>query len=260
MACNFNNMNYEILMSLFSYLKLRNLKKNSLVCKRWNLVANEVSVIVNFIFHEFAFTPFDWNTYANLKVSSKESELAYNLLLKSKIAKILKSDNHSFPGERFIDSHMLVWIPENMNLNSFGELLKQKENFSNNKNGFRFITDKLYKNVGSKSLESGWVLMAKKVIEVSLNQPFKLAIEALNSHDESKWRVPKISEAAICISAIYLKTEKFLFNEEPLIYTYCQETVDKHQAIVGGFQRTGLHILDSSSKPRMGVAPLWKLT
>ena len=257
----------EIWKVIFSEANFKELRNCSLVDKKWNQLTNDPMLVKKMIYEEYCFNPSHWNEFCGVgTVLDDEIAKAYASLPKD-IREILKSD---YNGQKVIDTHMLVWIPETIKgkpvtIDNFGALLKAKPEFCYNATGYRVIWDEIVQQEGSKLVKSGWVLMTTDVISGSRNKSLaeqKLLVESLNKNGQTGYRVPKIAEAIICINAQYLRSKeskKRLFSTEPWTYTRCQENVQGFQTIVGRFAPSGLYVYvtrNYSDGDDIGVAGL----
>lgn len=254
---------------IFQRLDMRDLGQCSKVNMAWNKLATNPILTKNAIYQSVAINPKFWNEiFGKDTISEDEAERAY-YLLPLNIAEILKTFSIAFPDKRIINSHLLVWIPKKtkgklLTINNFGALLKEKEEFSENVDGYHYIWKSIRKDEGEKIVDYGWILMAKDLLPGSRNLFYvdqKKLAEALNKDIHTAWRVPKLAEAIICSYAEYFKSGNFLFNKNPLSYTRCIENVREGQTFVGGFEEEGLdiHNFNFYAHLNIGVASVWKL-
>ena len=251
----------EVWKVIFSGANFKELRNCSLVDKKWNQLTNDPMLVKKMIYEEYCFNPSHWNEFCGVgTVLDDEIAKAYASLPKD-IREILKSD---YNGQKVIDTHMLVWIPETIKgkpitIDNFGALLKAKPEFCYNATGYRVIWDEIVQQEGSKLVKSGWVLMTTDVISGSRKKSFaeqKLLVESLNKNGQTGYRVPKTAEAIICIAAQYLRSKeskKRLFSDEPWTFTRCQENVQGLQTMVGGFAPSGLSVWFTRNDDRYGA-------
>lgn len=230
-------LNQDVLKKIFMELDFRKMSSCALVCKEWNQAVNDPSLIKENIFQKFSFSPLHWNEfYGADTISSEEMETA-RCLLKTHIFEILKSTCPAFPKKRIMDTHMLVWIPEKIKgkivtILSFGELQR-----------YQYIWSKILEEVAPLPVESGWVLMTTNILPDSMNKFYdeqQSYIESFNRNGNVNWRVPKLAEAIICISAKYLKYENH--NQYKDVYTRAEDCAGGFQLLVGDFNTSGLYI------------------
>ena len=252
----------EIFKVIFSDVNFKELRNCSLVDKKWNQVTNDPMLVKKTIYEGFCFNPSHWNEFCGAgTVSHDEIAKAYASLPKD-ILEILKND---YNGKKVIDTHMLVWIPETikgkpLTIDTFGALLKEKQEFSNSATGYGYIPNSIIQQEGNKPIKCGWVLMTTDVIPGSRNKSFadqELLVESLNKNGQTGYRVPKMAEAIVCIAAEYLRSKKRLFSNDPSTYTRCQENVQGFQIIVGYFKEYGLDVdKNHDDDDDIGVAAL----
>ena len=263
---------WKLIFFQLTELNFKNLRLCSLVDKKWKQMTNDPILTKKMIYEGFCFNPSSWNKFCSpwAKIRGKETvsrdeiEKAYESL-PNHIDKILKSDCPAFKDKRIIDTHMLIWIPEKIkgqpvNIENFEKLLEERIEFSNY--GIRCYRDEIIQQEGSRIIKSGWALMTTYIIPDSRNKSFieqKNRVEGFAIDGKTGFRVPKIGEAIVCISAEYFRTRKLLF--EFGTYTRCEETTQSvnklWQSIVGYFQDTGLSLsLNLTDCDIVGIAAL----
>src|SRR5665647_229061 len=221
---------WKEIFSGLSFNELNNCASLSIKCYK---LVNEPNLSKKAIYHDFCFNPSHWNHFfGEGTVQKNEIDKAFNLLPKD-INEILKSPCPAFPNKRIMDTHMAVWIPESINgkpltIDSFGLLLKQQPEFSENETGYQYLWNNIVQQMGSNSIKSGWVLMTTDVIPESRRKSFaeqQELVKKLNKDGHPAYRVPNAGEAIISIYAKYLMsgTKKRLFSDESYTYTRCQE-------------------------------------
>lgn len=236
-------LNQDVLKKIFMELDFRKMSSCAFVCKEWNQAVNDPSLIKENIFQKFSFSPLHWNEFYGADTISDEEVETARYLLKPHIFEILKSTSPAFPKKRIMDTHMLVWIPEKIKgkivtILSFGELQR-----------YQYIWSKILEEMAELTIESGWVLMTTNILPDSTNKFYdeqQSYVESLNINNNVSWRVPKLAEAIVCISAKYLKRGND--NRYKDIYTRAQERVGGFQLLVGDFNTSGLYIGSGNSK------------
>ena len=236
---------FDVLKIIFDSLTLEKVVSCSVVSKLWKQLVK--TCLKDKIFQEYACSPMLWNEiFGRGSVTHEEILKAYRLL-PDNIVEILKSPCEIFAGKRIIETHMLVWIPDAiegklLTLRSFGELIKQKEEFSKNPLGYRRIWSSIILQKGGKPFKSGWVLMTTDVIPETLNKSYEaqsFIVKSLKGY----YDVPKIAEAVVCVVAYYFKTKTRLFSDGQLNYARCREYVndkcETNYVTIGNFQNTG---------------------
>jgi len=262
----------DVLKIIFDELTLEKVVSCSVVCKIWKRLVK--TCLKTKIFQEYACSPMLWNEIFGKGAVTHEEILKAYRLLPDNIVKILKSPCEIFPGKKIIETHMLVWIPDTikgklLTLKSFGELIKQKEEFSKNPLGYRRIWSSIVLQKGGKSFNSGWVLMTTEIIPETLNKSYE-AQSTLVKSLKGCYEVPKIAEVVVCIVAYYFKTKTRLFSDGQLNYVRCQEYVndkcETNYVTIGNFKNSGFLVgrITLSNKHSIpdhtGVAALHRLT
>lgn len=260
----------DVLQTIFENLDFKKLVSCSHVCHLWKKL---IKIPFKYkVYHEFAFNPFHWNEFCGKDtVTQDEVQNAYHLL-PDKIMKILTSPCPAFPDKRIIESHMLVWIPKTikgkiLTIKSFGELLKQRDEFFKNPTGYGSFWYSVFQQEGFKSIKSGWVLMTTDVIPGSGDKTYSNQGIMVKNLYKTCYEIPKVGEAVVCIAVLYFKTKKRLFSDQPLTYTRCQEYVNHaYVVVVGGFQPSGFVVKrlwnnsNYSNEFHTGVAALRRLS
>lgn len=243
------NLQEGIWKNIFSKLDFKSLYQCSLVSHEYNQLVHNPILTKQMIYEGFSFNPLHWNqVFGKGTVSCLEPEKAFRLL-PADIDEILKKPCPIYAQKRIIDTHMLVWIPENiknknLTIKSFGKLLKQKLEFYENKAGYRIIWKEVLQQE-TFEIRSGWVLMTKDIIPGSENQSYERVQEMLlniNQSNKMDYRLPKTIEAIVCIMTHYFRTKKRLFSMGPFSYLLCHENINSVQAVVGGFMPNGLFV------------------
>lgn len=236
-------LNQDVLKKIFMELDFRKMSFCGLVCKEWNQVVNNHALIKENIFQNFSFGPLHWNEFYGADTISNEEMEAARCLLKPHIFEILKSTCPAFPKKRIMETHMLVWIPEKikgkvLTILNFGELQI-----------YQYIWNKILEEVAELTVESGWVLISTNILPDSMNKSYddqQSYVECFNRNGNVSWRVPRLAEAVVCISAKYLKMGITSNYEDH--YTRSQERVGDFQLLVGDFNADGLYIGSGNSK------------
>lgn len=261
----------DIVLLIFEKFKLKEIGLLSQVSKSWNQLANDHYLTKRLVINEFAFHPLLWNEYLrDGMITKKEVEMAFRSLPNNILA-ILTSPSKGFPGKRLMNKHILTWMPTNndkeLTINSFGELLKDKEEFSKNQNGYYYIYAGIYDQLGDKPIKPGWVLFPTDILRGSREKRYSIQkemVNELNGNHQTDWKVPKTAEAIFSMYAYYFRTGERLFTE---VYqdtsTRCQESIDTYFKVVmvGNFIDSGLQVKGSPSGHdyySIGVAPSWK--
>jgi hypothetical protein len=247
-----------------------------LVSKKWKVLGRQVTPFIQAdekarIYQTVAFSKLKWNLHFG-EGTVEEDDFSS---LPQDIGSILSRPCKGFPGNRVIDSHMLVYLPRSINtpnaegilerlpftLNNLERLMESKlDNFFP---GFRIDWNGIVVLYGNRSLtDRGWVLMMKDVIPGSRGSSYSDQVEMVENialRSGLPYQVPSLLEAAACIYMWYVNSEERLFSRdhEPWTYTSCEEVFFGCSVIVGSFSPTGLNIVaPSCSHEYIGVAPL----
>lgn len=263
-----NLLPVDVLKIIFQNLDFKNIISCSHVCRLWKQLT-----IITFrdkVYYEYAFNPLHWNEFCGSNtVTQDEIQNAYHLL-PDKIMKILVSRCPAFPKKRILESHLLIWIPKTiggkiLTIDSFGDLLKQKKEFSENSRGYRVIWHSIFMQEDCKQIKSGWVLMTSDIIPFSQEKNFEEQEIMVKNLHKTSYDIPKAGEMIVCMTAIYLRSKTRLFSDQPFIYSRCKEYIKHAYVGVGDFQQSGFAIkrLCSESKfpveDRAGVVALRRL-
>lgn len=222
----------EIWLKIFSEEGFKELKKKSMVDKKWNELANNPMMTKKMIFDEVSFNPSHLNTFCGMDtVSPEEIAKAYELL-PDNINEILKSNCPAFQSKKIIETHILFYIPEFINgepvtVDNLGLLLKELPEFSNNATGFASISDEIVAEISSTPIKSGWVLMITDVIPnstFSSHTQQKKLVKNLNKNEQMDYKIPLLGEGVFCFAAEYLRSKKRLFNQGTN-FMFCQEKI-----------------------------------
>lgn len=238
----------------FSYLNFKDVNSCSRVNVKWNKITLEPIISKKMIYDRHCFNPSNWNQFfGSGTIAPDEMRKAFEQLPIDIHAR-LKKPCPAFEGCKIIDTHMLVWIPEAINkelvnINTVAKLLKQNPKYSDYKLGISEIDKEVLTEEGDRPIKSGWVLMTTKIlpyIEDGNCSDDLEQVERLEYNKDTGYRVPKIAEAMICISAGSLKLNKPLFSIEPntsrRIYIQCLEVVQEGLVFIGNFFSSGLCI------------------
>jgi len=242
-------LNGDVLKEIFAKLELKQVMNISSVCKEWYKLANDDLLIKKLIYQKNAINPVHLNKFfGSDTITSEEIENAFESLPVN-IYEILKNSNPAFLKKMIMDTHTLVWIPKTikgkpLTINTFRGLLKQKQLFPVS-DGYQYIWHKIVNQMGEKPVTPGFVLMSRAVLPGSTNKTYaeqKILVCSMNRNDQILLEIPTLIETIICIHLNYLKTGEFNFNDKPLMYTRCNESIDDFQLIVGAFDSSGLYI------------------
>lgn len=267
------NIVTDAVLLIFKKFKYKDLIRLSQVSRRWKQLVNDPYLTKEAVFQDFVFNPLHWNTVFP-EVICDEAEVKRAIQsLPTNISEILKSSSKGFRGERIMDKHILTWIPtynnKELTINIFGNLLKQKEEFSHNLEGYKTIHPYIVTQLGNKAIDSGWFFFAtenlpKNPIEFQI---WKSPIEFLNGNGQTEWKISELGVAIISIYAHYFKSGKKLFSD---ISTTCKNS-DRNEltaavTTAGPFEASGLVVnwiasfdFNVDQSLLKSVAPSWRL-
>ncbi len=224
----------DVLKLIFAELNFKKLVSISLVCREWNQLAND-PLLQKEIAWKLGFTPLHWNKFCGEgTVVDEEIEKAYQLL-PNDIGEILKKPCPAFEGKRLLETHLLIWIPENicgeaLSHSSFKKLLEQNPEFPKYCEGFVYEEDFIVQPSISRLVKSRFVLISNNILPNSQKKDYtfqKKIVKSFNINNESGWRVPKLIETLVCIFAEYLRSGTRLYLNRSTPFIRCQE---KHPA------------------------------
>ncbi len=228
-----------------------------LVNKEWNRMGRDLMPFVQEeerkkIYETVALGKATWNRAFGERIVEGDDLSS----LRSDIGTILASPCPVFPGRnkkgeliKVRDTHMLVYLPESINLrNAEGVLqrvpftlrnlgLLMRPKLQGSANGFRYMPDTIAAQEGNKSLgESRWVLMTKDVLLKSRCKTYneqKEIVRALPGRGGMAYGVPGLLETAACIYVCVASGEESMVDD--MIYMRCNERViEGYQVTVGG--------------------------
>lgn len=240
----FKNSDYDdILKEILTHLDFREILSTvSLVDKNWNKISNDPFFLKKVIYQN-AFNPGDWGNHFGKDVLGANDGLDSFKKLPNEIIELYKSDCKIFNGQKVCDTHLLFWIPENLSIEKYGELLKRK--FKKFSQGYQFLWPKIPVEHGKVLTKRGaWVLMVNKPIPESGGKTFSDQCEMVNQLNRqtfSGYSIPTALEAIICISLKFFSTEERIFVEN---YTRCQESLNSmifgNNQVIVGFSKLGI--------------------
>jgi hypothetical protein len=130
-----------------------------------------------------------------------------------------------------------------------------------------YVTKYNFLNLGEcvdKPAQSHWVLMTRDVIQRSRNKSCKEEPAVLAQYTRKTtiaYEIPTVLDATVCNFMEYVRTGTWLYGENPVTYTWCQEKSDAvWHLVVGGGSGSGLGVsLSSHTSEHYGVGGLRKL-
>ena len=148
---------------------------------------------------------------------------------------------------------------EPIDVENFGKLIKSKFPELGDDTGYRIIWEVAKKCRGDG--KPHWVLLTKDVLSGSRNKSYAEQKQQVIDESQGNYQVPQAVDVIACIIAEYGRSKTRLFSDIPWTYTRCQEKLEGHQVIVGGFAPAGLVVNFSYfyDFDFLGVAALRKL-
>ncbi len=239
----------ELILEIFSHLKLATLGNICCVSKAWKRLANDPILWKVAIYREIAFGNDKWaQCFGPDVVKDEDKSEEFSSLPSDDFIADCKKFKRIFPERNAKDSLILVRLPKTLNggltLKSLGKLAKRC--FLDSDGGYKFIWSHITQELGDKSIDkSQWALMTKEVLPGSRNKSYdeqQKIVADLAEKSLISYEVPETLEAAACILSQYFGSKIRLFSDNPGTYTRCKEKVQGYQVVVGGFAPAGLSV------------------
>jgi hypothetical protein len=179
-----------------------------------------------------AFGPADWEKYFG--------EVDPAPPLPANIDEILNSPCHYWPGKKVRETHLLFYVPSQVNgkpltLNTLETLIQNPKGGGHaTKYRYYYVKDQHE----SKGTTAHWALMTRDVVPGSRNKTYKDQCALVKGGDEP----PHLLDAATGILMHHAKSGERLFSNSPSTYTRCQEKSNAFQTRVGGLSVDGLSL------------------
>ena len=225
-----------------------------LVCKKFNQLANDPQLLKKIIFFNETFNPQDWNFYfPEMALTELDCKQAFDAL-PNDIAARLKDRNPEYPFSitKMCDSHVIVWMPANLSINKYDQLIQKyfprtldknlnemKEKIKNlhrskiftqpDLNGLNLrVSQKVMNEFGNvETIKAEWLILPKRSFafyEGFGSKMRKSDIARLSFPDyEVGSRFPMTLELVVCISSIFMKRAEKILNWQAII---CNEVID----------------------------------
>lgn len=199
----------------------------------WQIVAHDVAR--KKIYEQHAFGSEKWREHFGVDV---EKSTVVSLPLG--IEQIL---SQPFSATQTVsDACMLMWMPQGMTINRIGHLVQPK--LPETETGYRYMSDRTVQRYGETPIEqSYWVVLTTGVLDDSRDKSFAeqtALVERLAARTQLTYEVPRALEVIACVFAKYLSSSTRIFSNNPSTYTYCAESVDHSQVVIGGLSPSGL--------------------
>ena len=263
-----NDMKSEI----FSHLEPFELRTLSRVNNLYKTIAYEL--LKASLYENDFFTPLDWKKYyPTYNLSNSEEKLAWETLP--------LNIYNIFKGKKLCDTHVIVWIPNQMSVIKFMELfddhasIETKHAHLVSKNKYKL---EVWKNalelLGSvETRKSQWLIMSRTIMAESGFKTFKVQKKMMNEKTNELihyYRVPSILEVIVTAASMFFKSKIIV----PYIgSTRCYSNKETqmlagyftHSQLIGpnrAIRSTHLTVFNAPhyNFPRIGLCPVGKFT
>jgi hypothetical protein len=156
----------EVVVHIFSYLKLHELAAMRMVSKEWHRCANTPILWKEVIYREFAFSSKDW--------AERDADLVKDVDMRQEMLSLPKNiaeelRRSAIPGKSIRETHVLVRMPKESTIKKFGEL--GKTYFPRKADGYRDIWSPIVNELGDKAADGSiWLLMTKDFLRLKVNK------------------------------------------------------------------------------------------
>ena len=251
---SFQKIPKELILEIFSFLNFKELLSCSQVDKKdWIILANNKSLLKKIIYRDKTFNPEDWKALFGIPLENSECLKAFETL-PINIGELLKGPCPIFAGKKFGESHVITWMPKNLTINSFAEMLIKNPNNTLN---FHGIWQGVRTKVGDrKTKESKWIAMSKWSLDEANGLGLEQQQKILKRIEMVKFKcckIPTTLEATVSISTALYKTGNPIFYKR---YTRCLEKVSGCHVIVGFVKGVNVFNLDFYGNTNVGLASL----
>ncbi len=251
---DFKKIPKELILEIFSFLNFEDLLSCSQVEKKdWIILTNKNFLLKKIIYREKTFNPEDWQRHLGVSFEHSEGIKAYEMLPKN-IGELLKGPCPIFAGKKFGETHVITWLPKDLTINSFAEMLIKNPN---NALSFHGIWEGIRLEIGDRKLKkSKWIAMSKWSLDEAKGLGFKAQKKLLEHIEMTKFKrceIPTTLEATVSISTAFYKTGKPIFFKS---YTRCHEKVAGCHVIVGFVKGVNVFNLDFYENTNVGMASL----
>lgn len=230
-ADHFESFPSEIFLEIFSRLNFTVLGRCAKVSKCWNIVLEPTFNNKRDLLSKKIFGTNDWDLhFINNGMTPEEKLQAY----RSTPLNIDEIPCPKFPNNMMIDSWSFTYFPENLSINFYCDLLRQK--FDKNRLGY-FIERDIIEKFGKKLIEkSGWKAMSKNIIRNTPGKFFSVQRRIVNNLNLDNNFKSTFIKPPTLLTAIVFSSTSFFKWPSPItdtLYTCCKEKVKNKQLIVG---------------------------
>lgn len=170
------------------------------------------------------------------------------------IQKLLAANCPLFQGEKIANSHLLIWLPDNLTIEKLLSLAKRV--FPKNPRGFSAIelAGKPFE-ADLPGIKAHWIIMTKKIVPQSIETLSATPHHHIERSFLGFGQLPTVLEATSSILMHYLSTGERLFENS---FTLCQN-IEGQVLAIGGFNEEGIQLLDSKKASPLGYALMRRL-
>lgn len=251
---DFKKIPKELVLEIFSFLNFEDLLSCSQVDKKdWIILANNNSLLKKIIYQDKTFNPEDWKALFGIPLENSECLKAFETLPKN-IGELLKGPCPIFAGKKFGQTHVITWMPKDLTINSFAEMLIKNPN---NDLSFHGIWQDIRLKIGDRKLKkSKWIAISKWSLDGATGAGYEQQKKCLDTIEMINFKcckIPKTLEAMVSISTVFYKTGNPIFYRR---YTRCFEKVSGCHVIVGFVKGINVFNLDFYGNTNVGLASL----
>lgn len=246
----------ELICKIFSFLDYNDLDSCCLVCRQWRRVAQDEEVRIDSYLRMRTFGGEHWAAYYG--------DIGEKTPLPLDIRPFLKSPSPFWLRQSVARTTRLVWMPKQINgipftLNTWSERVQQPlKGFATR---FKYYDPTVQVEYGTSAKASCWLLITEAVIPRSRGKWHVEQQELIERH--AGYTLPEALEVTTCMVTTFVMSGKYLYGQNPMTYTQCNEKLlGRYPVVVGDFGPDGLVVnyscIDFGSE-KSGAAALWKL-
>lgn len=253
----------DIFNEIFSYLDISTLNKCTLLDWNWKIfVDGIVDAHVNDIKNKilkYAFGPENWKELGLAMHPVKDLIWSY-LLLPKNIDEILNSPYplDSECGKSIKETHILVYIPENISPTAFGmQIAKYLTQAEHRKPGFDWIPNEILNKFDCPAKNARWVLFPKHSLPDSANKS-RSQLEEIMKRYSNVYDFPEMLDVIFCAYSELMNGNNLLSDE----HTFCKEKVNKLNSVIAGkISQSGIKVdFTLGNSPTCGLNPVRKFS
>lgn len=214
---------------IFFRLNFREFQALAQVNHGLNAITNDSKVLKQVIYKIATFNPEDWAAHFGADcLGANDGPLAWKSL-PDNIGEIFKRSSSMYPLEKIGENHVLIWMPKDLSLNSYGKLLAEM----NSDRGYSYvgyIIKKKYGNILTPKAE--WIMMSRKEVPKVRWVNFyekDIRFPKFDTPGFTSYKIPTILEAIVSLSTLVFKTTIKPFQGNYQVR--CEECVRHFQTI-----------------------------